>query len=370
MSNTSVTPTSLVPTPLDWLGFGLSGASTIFNAITNRIDTAWQKKFSENQFDESKRQFNEAFDWQKNVQQTTWDRADSQIQRTVQDAQSAGLSPLAALGQGASAQTVSAPSSSVAGSGIGNAGANISAEGMLNMLSLAQEKDQFDKTLKLEYDKLSSGESEDEKNRKAEADNLLKTLDNALQIAKMNNATNKTKIGNDLMLGLASVSETVRANNLADKQQASRLYLDWYKEHHKPGSPMPYVCKNEAEYEIKCDNWYKEFSKYLGELGVSQEVFEQSELGASLGFGLGIGSNSSTSERSNSKHTGRGYSNDYSRGKGFGINKGVSASGSAGANSGSTSHQSNFQEHMYAIEAWLQSHPLPLPPGDWFGGKK
>lgn len=55
--------------------------------------------------------FNEQMDYTRATQQEEWNRADSQLQRTVADAQSAGLSPLAVLssGAGSSGQVVAQP---------------------------------------------------------------------------------------------------------------------------------------------------------------------------------------------------------------------------------------------------------------------
>ena len=54
--------------------------------------------------------FNEQMDYTRQVQEQEWNRADSQLQRAVADAELAGLSPLAALGAGSTGQVVSQPS--------------------------------------------------------------------------------------------------------------------------------------------------------------------------------------------------------------------------------------------------------------------
>ncbi len=54
--------------------------------------------------------FNQQMDYTRQVQETEWNRADSQLQRAVADAELAGLSPLTALGAGSSGQVVSQPS--------------------------------------------------------------------------------------------------------------------------------------------------------------------------------------------------------------------------------------------------------------------
>lgn len=54
--------------------------------------------------------FNQQMDYTRQVQEKEWNRADSQLQRAVSDAELAGLSPLSALGAGSTGQIVAQPS--------------------------------------------------------------------------------------------------------------------------------------------------------------------------------------------------------------------------------------------------------------------
>lgn len=54
--------------------------------------------------------FNQQMDYTRQVQEQEWNRADTQLQRAVADAELAGLSPLTALGAGSTGQIVSQPS--------------------------------------------------------------------------------------------------------------------------------------------------------------------------------------------------------------------------------------------------------------------
>ena len=54
--------------------------------------------------------FNEQMDYTRQLQEQEWNRADTQLQRAVADAEQAGLSPLTALGAGSTGQIVSQPS--------------------------------------------------------------------------------------------------------------------------------------------------------------------------------------------------------------------------------------------------------------------
>lgn len=54
--------------------------------------------------------FDQQMDYTRQVQEQEWQRADTQLQRAVADAELAGLSPLTALGAGSTGQVVSQPS--------------------------------------------------------------------------------------------------------------------------------------------------------------------------------------------------------------------------------------------------------------------
>ena len=54
--------------------------------------------------------FDQQMDYTRQLQEEEWNRADTQLQRAVADAELAGLSPLAALGAGSTGQVVSQPS--------------------------------------------------------------------------------------------------------------------------------------------------------------------------------------------------------------------------------------------------------------------
>lgn len=103
---------------LGFLGdmFSLTG-NYINNKRTNEANIQMQKEtnaLNKKIADEANalqlNMFNEQMDYTRQVQETEWNRADTQLQRAVADAELAGLSPLTALGAGSTGQLVSQPS--------------------------------------------------------------------------------------------------------------------------------------------------------------------------------------------------------------------------------------------------------------------
>lgn len=84
----------------------LTGVGSILNAGANIYNVIQQNKTQRKQLE----LYQDQFDWNKHVQQQTWQREDTALQRMVEDAQSAGISPLSGLSGHASGSTVSAPS--------------------------------------------------------------------------------------------------------------------------------------------------------------------------------------------------------------------------------------------------------------------
>ncbi len=84
----------------------LLGVGTLVNAGANVFNAVQQGNTQRKQLE----LYQQQFDWAKHVQQQTWQREDTALQRMVEDAQAAGLSPLSGLSGHASGSTVSAPS--------------------------------------------------------------------------------------------------------------------------------------------------------------------------------------------------------------------------------------------------------------------
>lgn len=80
------------------------------NERLQRETNALNKQIADEQNALQLNMFNEQMDYARQVQETEWNRADTQLQRAVADAELAGLSPLTALDAGSTGQIVSQPS--------------------------------------------------------------------------------------------------------------------------------------------------------------------------------------------------------------------------------------------------------------------
>ena len=80
------------------------------NVAMQRETNALNKRIADERNALQMNMFNEQMDYTRKLQETEWNRADTQLQRAVADAELAGLSPLTALGAGSTGQIVAQPS--------------------------------------------------------------------------------------------------------------------------------------------------------------------------------------------------------------------------------------------------------------------
>lgn len=82
----------------------------------------------------------DVYNWQRDVQGTTWEREDTAVQRRVADLRAAGLSPVLAAGQGAQ----SGPVVSTSAPQIGKTGLTDNALMVMNMLKMDKDMQKTD----------------------------------------------------------------------------------------------------------------------------------------------------------------------------------------------------------------------------------
>lgn len=92
------------------INFGSNQITNMRNVALQRETNALNKQIADERNAQQLNMFNEQMDYTRQVQETEWNRADTQLQRAVADAELAGLSPLTALGAGSTGQVVSQPS--------------------------------------------------------------------------------------------------------------------------------------------------------------------------------------------------------------------------------------------------------------------
>lgn len=92
------------------INFGSNQITNMRNVALQRETNALNKQIADERNAMQIDMFNQQMDYTRQLQETEWNRADTQLQRAVADAELAGLSPLTALGAGSTGQIVSQPS--------------------------------------------------------------------------------------------------------------------------------------------------------------------------------------------------------------------------------------------------------------------
>lgn len=294
---------------------------------------------------QSQDQFQQSFNWNQDVQNESWRREDNQLQRATADAQAAGFSPLAALGQTATGTTVSAPSATTPNT---SPLQSIDTSSLLNYdlenRRLAQEKEMFDSDMQYKYDQLGQGDehfSRELEQRKQEASD-------ALIMASQSNRKDLSIAANSLSEIIrhnrATESETSRANKAQEVLKQEEQYFNWYKEHHESGSPMPVICKSEQEYESALGEWLNRFDAFVNTNGlqITEDVTNELGLSAELGASASLGAKSGGKKSSGSA--------------------GLGASAAVSGSKGGSKHTSDMTYQQAMINQYIRTHPLPMSP--------
>lgn len=294
---------------------------------------------------QSQDQFTQSFNWNQNVQNESWRREDNQLQRATADAQAAGFSPLAALGQTATGTTVSAPSATTPNT---SPLQSIDTSSLLNYdlesRKLAQEKEMFDADIQYKYDQLGQGDEhfnkELEQRKQEAADVLIMAAQSNLKDLSI--AANS--LSEIIRHNKATESETSRFNKSQELLKQEDQYFNWYKEHHDSGSPMPVICKTESEYQDALVEWLNKFDTFvnLHGLQVTEDVTNELGLSAELGASASLGSKSGGRKSSGSA--------------------GLGASAAVSGSKGGSKHTSDMTYQQAMINQYIRTHPLPMSP--------
>lgn len=276
---------------------------------------------------EKQRQFNEQMDWNKHVQEVSWKREDNAMQRAKADATAAGYSPLAAIGQQETGTTVSAP-----GATAGN-GNQVNFAGLAETIAQAEqhahEKEMQEKQIesqeKMQEKQLESTNLNAKEQRELQKQQTADTIASAEKIAQMSNNTQLTISNN-------AIAEQLRHNTAQEAAEAGRLYLEWYKEHHIPGTGEPKKYTDYKEYKEALYDWEQQYQSYLKTLPEDETTTVEQELSDGLEASLGAGAKGTSAKTGGKK----GYSEHGQK----------------------TTRTESKTARM--LEAYQRSHPMPI----------
>lgn len=285
-------------------------------------------------------QFEKNYDFNKETRDTTWTREDNQIQRAKADAEAAGFSPLAALGNTASGGgTVSAPTPTAQQT-------PVDISGLVNALSTmyttekqaetAKETTEANNETAKEIAKIQAGENKAnresasetaDKDRKESARQFDETLTNTKTQQEIENK-NKEK---EIEIAENILAEQTRANTESEQIEWAKIYQEWYKENKQENAPMGKICETWEEYNRELNTWYNQAIIMLDELGFDTtaigETTEQNGITSGIKSILGLGTDAKI---------GKNTKQSLSR------------------------SDATYAERKW--NAWLRSHPQPVPP--------
>lgn len=275
---------------------------------------------------EAARQYNQNFAFNQETRNTNWQREDTQLQRATADAQAAGFSPLAALGNTASGATVSAPSGNVQGGQQADLSGLVGTIGqiMQNKFTAEEAEKQRKHETEMQTEKLNA-EKDLALMNKSTADADRKSREKQAEADRKAAAENiASQIQGQKDIQSSILTQQASENDKNRQIELGRMYQEWYKENKVDGAPMGQVYDSYTEYQEALTQWFNSAESYLTilEADYPEDKTKEAYKGEAKADVLGI--LSSTLEGESSKESG-GLS-EYARRK---------------------------------WEAWLRSHPQP-----------
>lgn len=302
--------------------------------------------------------FNEQMDYTKAVQQETWNREDTSYQRTVADAQAAGLSPLAALqgGTNGAGQVVSQPSAPQMQAAQMHAAVmnpyNIDTTYISDLARATMDSISRDK-------KMSSDEKIAELDRQASLDELTKTLESTSanlmkQIQSSENIADKNR-QMDYIMSLNSLNELSRSN----KEKEMKAWQEQFSKDLASatnGLGVSYkVYTDKSEYESALNAWCTAYSVELLKYSSMQPSVESMSKGSGTGVSAGVGFGSAS--QSGTQSSG-GFMQSASRSV-----PGINANASTNLSESESYGRDSTEQDRAVLKQWLSSHPMPVYKG-------
>lgn len=313
-------------------------AGPLIQAGTSIFQSERQNSIAENQYNQ-----NLAFN--RETRDTNWAREDNQLQRAKADAEAAGFSPLAALGNTATGATASAPGATT------NGGHVADLSGLVGVVEqMYQRKHESD----MQTEELNA--QKEMQKEKLESEERIARLNRASSesIASADLNEKKRQFDADLAEKIRQYNDTSSyQNKILEFQAAAQteeqeykyamMYQEWYKQNKQEGAPLGEECKTQDEYENKLLAWYGAAIAVMDTLGVdtseAQELMQRNKSTA----GLRAGANGDLLKQLSALMSGELGTEQEAEGK--------------------TSGGSNNAEYIKRRwNAYLQTHPQPIPP--------
>lgn len=298
-------------------------------------------------------QFRETMDWNKEVQQKTWEREDTAYQRAAADAQAAGFSPLIVGDGSTSGATVAGPSGTVSG---GDSGAgSILSQGMQQLggllmqnKALDQQQSQFDVNNQTEKDKMAQQDSQFQQKLKADADALQAQLDQSDDQFTRNLLERKLEFSRTYTLSMQELE-------LAKKNSNHKISMDLVK------------AENDAIKQMSEAYGFKISFKYYDdpkELYRARQIWYHQFYDKTQSLGPDIESETRSLNEGASSSSGYSYGLGFSA-AGSGVSGNFGDTSSASSNFGqSNSITRNWSTKQRAeMNSWGSIHPYPMASG-------
>lgn len=338
----------------------ISAGASIASGLGSLWSSSKNRKLQKQALEFQKQSWREEFDYTKWLNQETMNREDNALQRQVQDAQQAGISPLAVAGTGGSTSgaLMSAPSApSLTAPQYDYSGIQQGFQGISNAVL------QMGKQASEEY---IADQDRTQKKELALAE-LFQSADQFTATIGLENA----KLANDYQ-------KFVIAQNSENEKNRYESFLAFSKNLNDRGIPN-YRVVDDDKYNTEYSKWAKSLSAYINGLSADSEAKSESENNAKSdnidiagGFGKGSGSTDSTSHAEGGKLlNGLKSVSDTILDS---VTSNINISGKFGKGSSESSGTSssettvNTSKNQNLLHSWIMQNPMPVSFSEWKRG--
>lgn len=329
------------------LGAGIAATAATLqmagNLMSNKENVEMQKETNAMQMD----QFNKQMDYTKSTQAEQWRRDDTMLQRSVADAQAAGLSPLTAAGLGNTSTVVAQPAPPhLQAPHVDSIMSGVNMDSLIDTLIQS-------KRLDLEEKKYLTEDENRDLDRQAELDMTAQKLDVQVDIFKKQE-------DNKMAMFTANLSHLIRVQDWDEKMDYQKAMMDEMDKFQKDalgkshGATTNYkVYDDKDKYESAMQSWANRFDAFLA-------IYVQTPSKMSESHGFNMGANAGANIGGSSGSTGSAWD------RSGGTSGGQSGSGLAGANAGYNTGKNDSwsfdatQDRQMRLAQWFAKNPVPV----------